>query len=319
MNALAIDLADGQLIDPFGGCQDLEDRLLRQVSPQAFPEDPLRMLRGVQLAARFGLVIESSTRQAMLTHAQSIVSIAPERIAEELGKLFQAPSPASGFVLMQITGLLAHLMPELDALAAIGKPFTRTMQRLDVVQQSPEVRHRGDLDLLLAALLQDSGYPDADAPTAARTARERLESLRMTVIGAQLNLIESLIRESRLEMGALASDAALRHFAHRVSPATAEMVFDLRLSDRLPYAPDHNAAEWLGLQERLQREIDNGAPLTVQDLALDGHDLQRLGIPPGPKMGKLLAYLLDQVLDDPSRNTPNHLIELVQRETASRA
>jgi tRNA nucleotidyltransferase (CCA-adding enzyme) len=193
------------------------------------------------------------------------------------------------------------------------------MQRLDAVQQRPEVRHQGHLDLLLAALLQDSGYPDDDAPTAARRARERLEYLRMTVIGAQLNLIEALICASRLEVSALASDAALRHFAHRVSPATAEMVFDLRLSDRLPYAPDHNAAEWLGLQERLQREIDNGAPLTVQDLALDGHDLQRLGIPPGPKMGKLLAYLLDQVLDDPSRNTPNHLIELVQRETASRA
>ncbi len=319
VNALAIDLADGHMIDPFGGRQDLENRLLRQVSPQAFPEDPLRMLRGVQLAARFGLAIESSTQQAMTTHAETIVTIAPERIAEELGKLFQAPSPAFGFRVMQTTGLLAHIMPELDALAAIGNRFTRTMQRLDAIQQSPEVRHPGHLDLLLAALLQDAGYPDADPPTAARTARERLECLRMTVIGAQLDLVESLIRESRLEMGALASDAALRHFAHRVRPATASMLFDLRLSDRTTHAPDQASAGWLSLQERLQREIDHGAPLTVKDLAIDGHDLQRLGIPPGPKMGQLLAHMLDQVLDDPSRNTPHHLMDLARRETASRA
>jgi hypothetical protein len=73
------------------------------------------------------------------------------------------------------------------------------------------------------------------------------------------------------------------------------------------------------LQERLQREIDNGVPLTVPDLALNGHDLQRLGIAPGPEMGRLLARMLDQVLDDPSRNTPAQLIDWVQRTTASQA
>ncbi|ETX07557.1 CCA tRNA nucleotidyltransferase [Candidatus Entotheonella palauensis] len=319
INALAIDLVDGQMIDPFGGRQDLENRLLRQVSPQAFPEDPLRMLRGVQLAARFGLTIESATQQAMTQYAATIVTIAPERIAEELGKLFRAHSPAAGFAVMQTTGLLASIMPELDALAGFGKVFTRTMQRLDAVQQRSKLRHQGHLDLLLAALLQDAGYPDADATTASGLARERLEHLRMTVIGAQLNLIEALIRESRLDIATLASDAALRHFAHRLRPETASMLFDLRLSDSLANAPEQTADGWLGLQERLEREIANGAPLTVKDLAINGHDLQRLGIPPGPKMGRLLAHMLDRVLDDPSRNTPETLIDWVQQEAESQA
>ncbi len=307
------------MIDPFGGRQDLENRLLRQVSPQAFPEDPLRMLRGVQLAARFGLTIESATQQAMTQYAATIVTIAPERIAEELGKLFRAHSPAAGFAVMQTTGLLASIMPELDALAGFGKVFTRTMQRLDAVQQRSKLRHQGHLDLLLAALLQDAGYPDADATTASGLARERLEHLRMTVIGAQLNLIEALIRESRLDIATLASDAALRHFAHRLRPETASMLFDLRLSDSLANAPEQTADGWLGLQERLEREIANGAPLTVKDLAINGHDLQRLGIPPGPKMGRLLAHMLDRVLDDPSRNTPETLIDWVQQEAESQA
>ena len=69
INAMALDLADDRLIDPFGGYQDLQRQWLRQVSPAAFPEDPLRMLRGVQFAARFGLHVEPVTRQAMCTHA----------------------------------------------------------------------------------------------------------------------------------------------------------------------------------------------------------------------------------------------------------
>ncbi len=320
INAMAIDLGEGRMIDPFGGRQDLDQHVLRQVSPQAFPEDPLRMLRGIQLAARFELTIEPATQQAMTTHAPTIVTIAPERIAEELSKLLQASSPAAGFAMMQSTGLLAHILPELDALARSGKSFTQTMRRLDAVQQRSELRHQGHLALLLAALLQDVGTPDNDVSVTARTARERLEFLRMTVIGAQPNLIESLIRESRLDIDTLASDAALRHFAHRLGPATASMLFDLRLADSAcAQTPNPTSIGWLGLQERLQREIDNGAPLTVKDLALNGHDLQRLGIPPGPKMGQLLAHMLAQVLDDPSRNTPGALRDLVQRETQSQA
>jgi tRNA nucleotidyltransferase/poly(A) polymerase len=266
------------------------------------------MLRGIQLAARFGLEIESATQQAMTLHARTIVTIAPERIAEELGKLFRAPSPACGFIVMQTTGLLAHIMPELDALAGIGGLFARTMKRLDAVQQRSELRHRGHLDLLLAALL-----------TTARLARERLESLKITVIGAQLHLVETLIRESRLDMSTLTADAALRHFAHRLRPDIASMLFDLRLADDLANASEQTAAGWLSLQERLQREIDNGAPLTVQELAINGHDLQRVGIAPGPEMGRLLDHMLDQVLDDPSLNTPAQLLDWAQRVTAAQA
>jgi tRNA nucleotidyltransferase/poly(A) polymerase len=243
---MALDLADDRLIDPFGGSQDLQGHRLRQVSPAAFPEDPLRMLRGVQFAARFGLHVEPVTRQAMCAHAAAITTVAAERIAEELRKLFQAPAPSHGFYLMHEVGLLSHLFPELTRLTTYPDPhalveanpfaleqtvFARTMRRLDVVQQHEELLYQGDLHLLLAALWSDSGWPEAATATpqqvatrSATIAQQRLEMLRMTMIGVQPAVVVTLIAASAFEISALASDAALRHLAHRLGcPDTPPM------------------------------------------------------------------------------------------------
>ena len=337
INAMALDLADDRLIDPFGGYQDLQRHRLRQVSPAAFPEDPLRMLRGVQFAARFGLHVEPVTRQAMCTHAAAITTVAVERIAEELRKLFQAPTPSHGFYLMHEVGLLLHLFPELarlttypdlQALPEGGPPpleqtvFARTMRRLDAVQQHEELMHRGDLNLLLAALWSDSGQPEVEATAppqqavthAATIAQQRLETLRMTMIEAQPALVATLIAASAFEVSALATDAALRHLAHRLGCSETFMVFDLRLADRLGNQPEHPLDDLLALRQRLQAEIARQVPLQLKDLAINGYDLQRLGIPPGPHLGQVLETLLHQVLDDPGRNTREYLLAAAQAE-----
>jgi len=305
INAVAMELATGHMIDPFGGRQDLTDRLLRQVSDRAFPEDPLRMLRGIQLAARFHLTVETATYQAMTTHAASITTVAPERIAEELRKLFQADAPSGGFRLMRDTGLLSHILPEIDASICDGV-FTRTLNHLDAIQQGEELTYRGHLDLLLAALLQSSPSPES--------ARDRLDTLRMTMIGADLDRITALIRHSSFEIPTLETDSVLRHFAYQIGPETALMVFDLRLADRLANQPGEPTHDVQSLRHRLQREIDCQVPFSVKGLAVDGHDLQQLGISPGPHMGQLLHRLLHRVLDDPSQNTRDALLTLVRQE-----
>jgi tRNA nucleotidyltransferase/poly(A) polymerase len=329
INALAIDLATGELIDPFGGRQDLQQRLLRQVSDRAFLEDPLRMLRGVQLAARYNLGVEANTRHAMQVHAASITTVAPERIAEELRKLFQATSPASGVVLMQDVGLLQYVIPEVAALAGTpgtpGDAFTRTMRRLDTVQQCETLAYRGHLDLLLAALFQNGGQSEttqsalqlasATQRDAAHQARLRLEALKMTMLGARLDLIETLIRESDFALDALASAAALRHFASHLGVEVALMLFDLRLADWLANAPQQPIAALMALGQQLRRDLDHHVPFSIKELAINGHDVQRLGVPPGPHLGQILQRLLQQVLDDPSRNTRDHLLALARQET----
>lgn len=341
INAMAIDLADGRLLDPYGGYPDLQQRLLRQVSPVAFPEDPLRMLRGIQLAARFELQIEPATRAAMRTHAATISTVAAERIAEELRKLLQARAPSQGFVAMHEVSLLVHVFPELAQLAvcleetqagggpdqtvAVSEAFAHTMRRLDAVQQCELLSYRGHLDVLLAALLCDGGLVEARqtgasrqpqrlAQASARLARQRLEDLKITTIGAHPDCITALIAHSVLAVRALAIPAALRHWAHDVGLPTAFMLFDLQLADRLGNQPLQPIADLLDLRQRLRVEIDQQAPLSLKDLAINGHDLQRLGCPAGPRLGQLLQTLLRHVLDDPSCNTRTQLLALARSE-----
>ena len=324
INAMAIDLADGHLLDPFGGYEDLQQRRLRQVSMVAFPEDPLRMLRGIQLAARFALQIELATRESMHTHAAAITTVAPERIAEELRKLLQAWAPSQGFAVMYEVGLLIHILPELARLVE-GAAFTRTMRRLDAVQQCERLSYRGHLDLLLAALLCDSGLSVPMqtgtglvlkdlAQASARLARQRLEALKMTTIGAMPVLVSALIAQSAFEVSALATPAALRHFAHEVGCTEAFMLFELRLADRLGNEPEYPIDDLLDLRQRLRMAIDQKTPLSLKDLAVNGNDLQRLDIAAGPRLGQILQTLLYHVLDDPTQNTRTHLLALAQAE-----
>lgn len=326
INAMALDLADGHLLDPYGGRQDIQQRCLRQVSALSFLEDPLRMLRGMQLAARFGLALEPGTRAAMATHAALITTVAPERIAEELHKLFQAPTPSQGFVAMYAVGLLAPVVPELAALAeygartqvidalgqatAVSPAFARTMRRLDAVQQSPLLTYRGHLDLLLAALLCDSACVPGEAAQRHRIVKDRLTALKLTTIGATPGLILALIAQSAFAVSDLATPAALRHFAHTVGLPTMFILLELRLADHL--AQDLPLEAVRALQQRLQAEVAQHAPLSLKELAVDGEDLQQLGIAAGPQMGQILQALLRQVLDEPAMNTRTHLLALAQ-------
>ena len=331
INAMALDLGSKRLIDPFGGRGDLDDGVLRQVSPVAFPEDPLRMLRGVQFASRFGLRVEPETRSAMSVHAASISTVAPERIAMELHKLFQAARPSHGFILMREVALLPHLFPEIERLTSIRDPrpaasqpgspeeslFGRTLRRIDAARQGAGSIHGGDLHVLLAALWLDCREPEDEpagtrqAPLhqAADLARQRLEAFRATTIGVRPSLVAALIAGSGFDVGALAAAPALRRFAHKLGRDEAFMVIDLRAADCLAGQEAGGSARYKELRRRLRAEIERGSPLELKDLAVNGDDLRKIGIAPGPAMGRILGELLGRVLDDPARNNREELLD----------
>jgi tRNA nucleotidyltransferase/poly(A) polymerase len=108
LNAMAKDI-EGNIIDPFGGQEDIKNKIIRVVNPQAFSDDPLRLLRAIQFASRFGFTIESETMKMIKDNASRVKEIAPERILTEFDKIIHKGNVLTGAVLLDETGLLKEI------------------------------------------------------------------------------------------------------------------------------------------------------------------------------------------------------------------
>ncbi len=167
VNALAVCLNEehfGELMDPFGGIQDLNAGILRTpLDPDiTFSDDPLRMMRAIRFASQLGFRIADDTFEAITRNAKRIEIVSMERIAVELNKIMLSPTPSLGLKLMQKCGLMQLILPEISALAGVetvdGRGhkdiFYHTMQVLDNV-----AAFSGNVWLRWAALLHDVGKP----------------------------------------------------------------------------------------------------------------------------------------------------------------
>ena len=158
----------GELVDPFGGMDDLEDCIIRTPCEpdKTFSDDPLRMMRAVRFASQLGFDIDDETFDGICRQAERINIITKERIAVEFNKIIASPVPSIGLTLMRTSGLLKYILPELDRMAGIerrGKHahkdnFEHTMKVLDNLAKRSD-----DLWLRWAALLHDIGKPTTKA------------------------------------------------------------------------------------------------------------------------------------------------------------
>lgn len=167
INALALSLNSksfGQLLDPFNGQEDLKNKLIR--TPQdphaTFDDDPLRMLRGIRFATKLGFSIHPDTMEAMSSVKDRISIVSQERITDEINKIIMSDSPGRGFHLLDRTGLLEIILPELNNLKGVDEVqgirhkdnFLHTIEVLDRL-----ARNSDDLWLRWAALLHDVAKP----------------------------------------------------------------------------------------------------------------------------------------------------------------
>jgi len=150
LNAMAVDVRTLALYDPLGGALDLREKRLRQCSPSAFSDDPVRILRAVRLAAAFGFHILPEARQAMKQAVKLLPNVSAERQRDELFRILEGPQPATSLRALDMLGALAPVLPELTALKGVAQPsphvsdvWTHTLSTLTY------------LEMILAALAPD--------------------------------------------------------------------------------------------------------------------------------------------------------------------
>lgn len=313
INALARNLSSLEIIDPFGGRADIDRGLIRMVSDQSFADDPLRMLRAIQFAARFEFTIEPRTLEAIREKASLVATVSAERIAEELNKMFvRARRPSIGLDLMRKTGLLAHLLPELETAIGCDQPggyhaydvFEHTLRIVDACP--PRLRLR------LAALFHDITKPEHRRLTetgATFYGHERTGAETARAVLRRLRYPNDLVREVGLlvdrhmfttEVG----PKGLRRFIRRVGKELIADLMELRRADIVAQGMGGTVDDVDAFEKAIGEEIERKPPFGRSDLALNGRDLQEiLELSPSPFIGELLDYLLEKVLDIPEDNT----------------
>ncbi|MDX1271211.1 HD domain-containing protein [Bizionia paragorgiae] len=165
INALALNLSEthfGALLDPFNGVQDLENKVIKTpLNPDiTYSDDPLRMLRAIRFATQLDFEIEKESLLAITRNSERIKIITNERIVVEINKILESKVPSKGFLLLEKTGLLKYILPELTALKGIDEVEGQTHKdnfyhTLEVVDNI--AKHTDDVWLRWAALLHDIG------------------------------------------------------------------------------------------------------------------------------------------------------------------
>ncbi|HEY1317272.1 MAG TPA: HD domain-containing protein [Gaiella sp.] len=316
VNAIAKRLATGELVDPFGGVSDLDERVLRTVTPESFREDPLRILRGLRLVSQLDFALAPETLAQMRSEAAGLRHVSGERIGGgvavdgmgELSKLLLGSRPAEALRLARDTGALVEVVPELGPAIGYSVPSPRQPLPLDehlfaVAQSAADAG--APLPVRLAAFFHDVAKPQTDgtdrshAAAGAATTGRIMRRLRYP--NALREAVVRLVAGHDFRLDGEVDGAAARRFlaAHRLEEARG--LLGLKRAD---LAVKNVDADELKALERLSRAIEEEqeSPHRLADLAVNGSDLIAVGFHEGPALGAALARLLDDVLDDPAKN-----------------
>ncbi|MDQ2991370.1 MAG: HD domain-containing protein [Candidatus Eremiobacteraeota bacterium] len=333
MNMIARALPEGRLVDPFWGAADIAAGRISILTPRTFDEDPLRLLRAAQFAARFAFLPTPETLVAMRAAASLVEAVSAERVAEELTKLLTlAARPSIGFELLRETGVLAHLWPELLEGVDVEQNEWHAYDVWRHNMASVDAVPPGDLIARASALLHDVGKPRTkDGPhfyrhehVGADLARAMLVRFRFS--NETVATVEHLVRQHMYSQDPELSDAAIRRFVRRIGPALLEHQFGLRRADiagsGLPKRDDSNER----FEARVREEVARKPAFSVADLAIGGADvieemvrrgLAEPGFTGDERVGATLRWLFEQVTDAPERNERSSLFALLQQHFGS--
>lgn len=324
INALAYSPSRGDLVDLYDGIKDISAGTVRAVGEpkERFAEDALRIMRGVRIAAELGFAIDEQTRIAIGEAAAQLGKISKERIRDELTRILMSPRPMEALVLCRDLGLLPYILPELMEGEGIEQ---NQAHKYDVFEHSLRaLQHASDkgwdLRVRLAALLHDIGKPAArrwsdekkdwtfhgHEVVGARMAKKILQNLKFS-----RETIDSVVNLVRWHMffsdPAVVTLSAVRRIVANVGQEHIWDLINLRVCDRIgtgrPKEQPFRLRKYQSMIEQAMRD-----PISVSMLKVDGRKLMEITAEkPGPRLGSMLHALLEEVLDDPAKNTEDYL------------
>ena len=326
VNAIMEDPLSGEIIDPFHGREDIENKILRAVSVDTFAEDSLRVLRAAQFAARFEFDIEPET--VALCRTIDLSDLPAERIWGEMEKLFlRARRPSIGMRLLQELGAIGQLLPELNALIDVpqdpewhpeGDVFVHTLLVSDRARELiDDLPYAKQVTVMLAAVAHDFGKPATTelvdgrlrsrgheeagvAPTASFLDRLNLHTLDGYDVRAQ---VIALVRD-HLKPGEFfkkkeeVGDGAFRRLARKCE---LDLLYRVAKADSLgrnaEWVPREQwftaeAQEWF-IERARELEVEQQPPAPI----LLGRHLLQLGLEPGPRVGEIGKAIYEMQLD----------------------
>lgn len=324
INAIAYDPSTDELVDRHGGQDDLKRRVIVTVGDPLlrFEEDALRMLRAVRLSAELDFVIDAATAAGIAQHAAQLEKISSERIRDELSRTLMSPRPMQALYVAQKLGILKYILPELEEGIGCAQNQAHSFDVFEHLMRS--LQHAADqewpLEIRLAALFHDVGKPatrewseekkdwtfHGHDVVSARMAKRILSRLHYP--NDTVDIVVMLIRWHMFF-----SDpdqitlAAVRRTIARVGAENIEKLLNLRVCDRIgtgrPKAHPFRLRKYMSMIDEAMRD-----PVSVGMLKLDGQSLmEKTGEKPGPRIGWILHTLLEEVLDDPIKNSEEYM------------
>jgi len=329
INSLALPLngsdpGEPQLIDPAGGCSDIQNKMIRATgnAEERFREDPLRILRMIRFAGQLGFEIDKETKKAALLLSPSLYLTSIERIREEFIGIISSQHVRRAFSYLEEIEFFSKLIPEIETCRGFEQNkfhkhdvYQHTLDVLEYIEPTPLLR--------MSALLHDVGKPPS---LGVDNSGERHFYLHEK-IGADMtinilerfkfgwdfiNMVEKLVRTHMRPLDA--GDGGLRRILRDTDPHFAEWRA-LKYSDMLAVMEhdlDNFHEQFKIFDDRIEKINTAAQSKPFRELAIGGRDLIKLGFKPGPIFKEILEYLNENVIDNPSLNQPEILISMVK-------
>lgn len=325
INALAYDPEKDSFIDEHGGEEDIKKKVLRCVGDPhgRFSEDALRMLRAIRLSAELDFALDGATASGIAGQAGQLASISHERIRDEFVKTLLSDRPMQAVFVAQKLGILKYVIPELEEGIGCAQNQAHSFDVFEHLLRS--LQHAADkkwsLEVRVAALLHDIGKPASRRWSdekgdwtfyghdviGARMTKSILTNLRFPKESIQK--VEALVRWHMFFSDPDAITlSAVRRLIARVGPENMDNLVNLRVCDRIgtgrPKAHPFRLRKYMSMIDEAMRD-----PISVSMLKIDGTVIMQMGEKPGPRIGWVLHALLEEVLDEPGKNTEEYLKE----------